>query len=208
MGLRIAKVDEEAIAHRAHHRAGEALDHRRTDAMVGLDHVMVLFGIKVPGKASGLHQFPTEDRHLSTFGDCSTLGNCGGCLGGNLVRCYHRRNKPIPTSVHRLDELRCACRIPQYMPQLQIHPVSVDSLIAVSGHTVSMRTSSELFYVLEGSMLLEVEGKPPVTMKQGEASHLPPKEVHDVKNASTTTPMKALIFQIPDKGQPLVTSVR
>ena len=90
----------------------------------------------------------------------------------------------------------------------QIHPVSVDSLIAVSGHTVSMRTSSELFYVLEGSMLLEVEGKPPVTMKQGEASHLPPKEVHDVKNASTTTPMKALIFQIPDKGQPLVTSVR
>ena len=67
---------------------------------------------------------------------------------------------------------------------------------------------SELFYVLEGSMILEVEGKPAVTMKQGEASHLPPKEVHDVKNASTTTPMKALIFQIPDKGQPLVTSVR
>jgi len=67
---------------------------------------------------------------------------------------------------------------------------------------------SELFYVLEGSMILEVEGKPPVTMKQGEASHLPPKQVHDVKNASTTTPMKALIFQIPEKGQPLVTSVQ
>jgi quercetin dioxygenase-like cupin family protein len=67
---------------------------------------------------------------------------------------------------------------------------------------------SELFYVLEGSMILEVEGKPPVTMKQGEANHLPPKQVHDVKNASATAPMKALIFQIPAKGQPLVTPVR
>ena len=67
---------------------------------------------------------------------------------------------------------------------------------------------SELFYVLEGSMILEVEGKPPVTMKQGEASHLPPNQVHDVKNASATAPMKGLIFQIPEKGQPLVTPVR
>jgi quercetin dioxygenase-like cupin family protein len=67
---------------------------------------------------------------------------------------------------------------------------------------------SELFYVLEGSMILEVEGKPPVTMKQGEARHLAPNEVHDVKNASTTAPMKGLIFQIPEKGQPLVTPVR
>jgi quercetin dioxygenase-like cupin family protein len=67
---------------------------------------------------------------------------------------------------------------------------------------------SELFYVLEGSMILEVEGKPPATMKQGDVSHLSPKEVHDVKNASATAPMKALIFQLPEKGQPLVTPVR
>jgi quercetin dioxygenase-like cupin family protein len=67
---------------------------------------------------------------------------------------------------------------------------------------------SELFYVLEGSMILEVEGQPPVTMKPGEARHLAPKEVHDVKNASATAPMKGLIFQIPEKGHPLVTPVR
>jgi quercetin dioxygenase-like cupin family protein len=67
---------------------------------------------------------------------------------------------------------------------------------------------SELFYVLEGSMILEVEGQPPVTMTQGEVRHLAPKEVHDVKNASATAPMKGLIFQIPEKGQPLVTPVR
>jgi quercetin dioxygenase-like cupin family protein len=67
---------------------------------------------------------------------------------------------------------------------------------------------SELFYVLEGSMILEVEGKPPVAMKQGDASHMPPRQVHDVKNASATAAMKALIFQIPEKGQPLVTPVQ
>ena len=51
-------------------------------------------------------------------------------------------------------------------------------------------------------MILEVEGKPPVTMKQGDASHLSPREVHDVKNASATAPMKALIFQILKKVNP------
>jgi hypothetical protein len=45
-------------------------------------------------------------------------------------------------------------------------------------------------------------------MTPGEARHLAPKEVHDVKNASATAPMKGLIFQIPEKGQPLVTPVR
>ena len=58
-------------------------------------------------------------------------------------------------------------------------------------------------YILEGSMLLEVAGKSPITLKAGESGHLPPKQVHDDQNASQTAPLKFLVFHVANKGQPL-----
>ena len=58
-------------------------------------------------------------------------------------------------------------------------------------------------YVLEGSMALEVEGKAPAALKAGESGHVPPKQVHDDKNPSTTAPVKFLVRHVADKGQPL-----
>lgn len=66
----------------------------------------------------------------------------------------------------------------------------------------------ELTYVLEGSLILEVEGKPPATFKAGELYHIPPKVVHSIKNASTTAPYKFLVFVLFEKGQPLTTPVQ
>lgn len=66
----------------------------------------------------------------------------------------------------------------------------------------------ELNYVLEGSGILELEGKPPVLMKAGQAFHIPPKQVHDPKNASQTDPLKVLVFWIAEKGQPLAVPVK
>ena len=58
-------------------------------------------------------------------------------------------------------------------------------------------------YVMEGSVILEVEGKPPQTFKAGEGFQEMPDTVHNFRNASTTKPAKALGFQIAGKGQPL-----
>jgi quercetin dioxygenase-like cupin family protein len=58
-------------------------------------------------------------------------------------------------------------------------------------------------YILEGSMTLEVEGKAPVTLKPGDSGHVPPKQVHDDKNASQSAPLKFLVFHVAEKGQPL-----
>jgi quercetin dioxygenase-like cupin family protein len=63
-------------------------------------------------------------------------------------------------------------------------------------------------YVIEGSMIMEFEGKPPVTFKAGETFYLAPKEVHYAKNVSTTAPVKVLNFSIADKGQPLNVPVK
>lgn len=66
----------------------------------------------------------------------------------------------------------------------------------------------ELFYVLEGAFTHEPEGKPPVTLKPGEAGHNPTKNVHYVKNASMTERARVLGCMIADKGQPLAVPVK
>ena len=66
----------------------------------------------------------------------------------------------------------------------------------------------EFSYVLEGSMILEVEGKPLATYTAGESYILPPKQVHYAKNVSMTASVKVLSFSIVDKGQPLAVPVK
>lgn len=66
----------------------------------------------------------------------------------------------------------------------------------------------EFGYVLQGSLNLEPEGKPPVTLKAGESFHNPLKNVHDAKNGSQTEPTKVLVFLLAEKGQPLSTPAK
>jgi quercetin dioxygenase-like cupin family protein len=66
----------------------------------------------------------------------------------------------------------------------------------------------EFAYVLEGSLTLEVQGKPPVTLKPGGVVHQPPRQTHEGKNASRTDPVKILAFYLSEKGQPLTNPVK
>jgi quercetin dioxygenase-like cupin family protein len=70
-----------------------------------------------------------------------------------------------------------------------------------------LHAGQEIAYILEGSLLLTVDGKPAVTFKPGEAFQQPPQQVHEGQNASATAPVKILAFYIADKGQPLTTAV-
>jgi quercetin dioxygenase-like cupin family protein len=63
-------------------------------------------------------------------------------------------------------------------------------------------------YVQQGSMVLVPRGKAAVTMKQDESGCVPPKLVHDDKNASQTEPVKFLVFFVADKGQPFAVPVK
>jgi quercetin dioxygenase-like cupin family protein len=61
-------------------------------------------------------------------------------------------------------------------------------------------------YVVEGAVVLEMDGKPPQTFKAGQAFAEAPNSVHILRNASATEPAKALGFQYAGKGQPLQAS--
>jgi quercetin dioxygenase-like cupin family protein len=62
------------------------------------------------------------------------------------------------------------------------------------------QSGNEIVYVLDGSLTLEIQGKPPATLKTGEAFTTAAGEVHNVKNASASAPAKALAFYIAKKG--------
>jgi quercetin dioxygenase-like cupin family protein len=62
------------------------------------------------------------------------------------------------------------------------------------------QSGNEIVYIQEGSVIFEAQGKPPVTLKAGEAFSTVAGEVHNVKNASSSEPAKALAFYVARKG--------
>ncbi|MGH7409757.1 MAG: cupin domain-containing protein [Candidatus Methylomirabilis sp.] len=65
------------------------------------------------------------------------------------------------------------------------------------------QSGTEVAYILEGSVTLEVQGKSPLTLKQGDSFQTGPRQVHNVKNASTTAPAKVIVFYVVEKGKAL-----
>ncbi|MFZ3213230.1 MAG: cupin domain-containing protein [Terriglobales bacterium] len=62
------------------------------------------------------------------------------------------------------------------------------------------QSGNEIVYILDGSVILEIQGKPRQTLKAGEAFTTGPGQVHNVKNASASAPVKALAFYVAKKG--------
>lgn len=68
------------------------------------------------------------------------------------------------------------------------------------------RHNAEVFiYVLEGSIIMQVDGRPPVTLKAGQTFYEGPNDVHvGGRNASKTKPAKFLVFFVKQKDAPLL----
>jgi quercetin dioxygenase-like cupin family protein len=65
----------------------------------------------------------------------------------------------------------------------------------------------EVAYMLEGTIVLEVQGKPAVSKTAGEAFLIPAGTVHNAKNTGKTA-AKVLGTYIVEKGKPLATPVQ
>ncbi|MFI5197561.1 MAG: cupin domain-containing protein [Thermoanaerobaculia bacterium] len=67
---------------------------------------------------------------------------------------------------------------------------------------------AEVFaFVQEGTISLELEGKPTVTLKAGDVFHIPQGKVHQAINKGTVT-AKLVAFFVAEKGKPLTTPVK
>jgi len=72
------------------------------------------------------------------------------------------------------------------------------------------RHNAQVFvYVLEGSVVMQVQGAAPVTLHPGQTFYEGPDDIHLVgRNASTTEPAKFLAFFVKDKGAPVLVPVQ
>lgn len=78
--------------------------------------------------------------------------------------------------------------------------VDIDPGVAFGKHT---HPGEEIIYVLEGTLVYEVEGKPPVTLKAGDVLFIPYGTVHSAKNVGTVNAAELATYVV-EKGKPLV----
>jgi quercetin dioxygenase-like cupin family protein len=64
----------------------------------------------------------------------------------------------------------------------------------------------EVGYVIEGTLVLELDGKPARTLKAGEAFLIPNGQVHNARNSGTGQ-ARVLATYIIEKGKPIATPV-
>jgi quercetin dioxygenase-like cupin family protein len=64
-------------------------------------------------------------------------------------------------------------------------------------------------YVLEGSIVMQVQGGKETTLTPGQTFYEGPNDVHVVgRNASQTKPAKFVVFLVKDKGAPALVPVK
>ncbi|MBM0108539.1 cupin domain-containing protein [Steroidobacter sp. S1-65] len=72
------------------------------------------------------------------------------------------------------------------------------------GASLAHRHDADVFvYVLEGAVIMQVDGKDPVTVRKGETFRERPTDIHrQSANASATEPAKFVVFMVKDQGKP------
>ena len=74
---------------------------------------------------------------------------------------------------------------------------------------VHRHNAQALVYVLEGSIVMGVNGEKPVTLTPGQTFYEGPNDVHTVgRNASPTMPAKFLVVLLKDKDAPVLVPVK
>ncbi|MFL5610714.1 MAG: cupin domain-containing protein [Gemmatimonadaceae bacterium] len=65
----------------------------------------------------------------------------------------------------------------------------------------------EIIYVLEGTLVYEVEGRSPTTYKAGDVLVVPAGAIHSVTNVGTSNGAELATYVV-EKGKPLITFVK
>lgn len=74
---------------------------------------------------------------------------------------------------------------------------------------VHRHNAQALIYVLEGSIIMGLNGEKPVTITAGHTFYEGPNDVHTIgRNASKTKPARFLVVFLKDKGAPVLVPVK
>ena len=93
----------------------------------------------------------------------------------------------------------------KHLPDMPGKEGLIETVVLAPGEVVpSHRHNADVFaYVLEGSMITQLEVGKSQTVHAGEVFYESPTDVHIAsRNASTTQPVKLLVFFVKKKGAP------
>ena len=95
------------------------------------------------------------------------------------------------------------------MPRGERQEIRVLSATLKPGDKTSFHTHRfpVTVYILEGAFTLEVEGRPPVTVKAGQAMVEPPNVKMTGYNRSATEPMRVVIVYVSDPETPFLDPI-
>ena len=112
--------------------------------------------------------------------------------------------------------LMCIVAAPSAVQEAKVTPLLTKDLAGVPTKEAVMLTveyapgatsskhrhnANTFVYVLEGSIVMQVEGGKPLTLGPGQTFYESPDDIHVVsKNASDTQPAKFLVFFVKEKG--------
>jgi quercetin dioxygenase-like cupin family protein len=130
-------------------------------------------------------------RRLLAISICLAIGIVVGAVGNQAL---HAQSPAVRNTPVLRTELTAIQGTEGYLNVVEQDPGGVGRK--------QYHTGDVFFYVTSGSMKLEMDGKPAVTVNQGQAFHLAPKTVITPGNASTTAPVTFLVFGLVGKGQP------
>src|SRR5882724_10735612 len=113
----------------------------------------------------------------------------------------------------------CLAAIAAAAQGAKVTPLMAKDLTEIAGKEATMSTveyapgassaahrhnAHTFVYVLEGSVVMQVNGGKEVTLGPGQTFYESPEDVHTVsRNASATQPAKFLAFYVKEKGAPL-----
>ena len=112
----------------------------------------------------------------------------------------------VPTEAADVKEL--------FSIDLPDHPGEEGRMIEVSyppgARDVVHRHDAHAFvYVLEGEIVMQLEGKPAVTLKAGQTFYEGPNDIHVVgRNASSTAPARFVVVLLKARGAPILVPVK
>lgn len=120
--------------------------------------------------------------------------------------------------------LVCLIAVPSVAQNPKVMPLLSKELAGVPGKEAVMLTveyppggsstkhrhnANTFVYVLEGSIVMQVEGGKAVTLGPGQTFYESPDDVHTVsKNASDSQPAKFLVFFVKEKDAPASVPVK
>jgi quercetin dioxygenase-like cupin family protein len=138
-----------------------------------------------------------NDNYLPRLAFAASLALCGLCVFAADTRAAS------PTAVvQQLMDKDLAG-----VPDKEILMLTVEYL--PGGASLPHRHDAQVFvYVLQGELLMQVEGGKAVTLRRGQTFYENPADVHVVSaNASKTAPAKILVFIVKDKSAPVSRDV-